>query len=55
MYTLFAGDSYYPRGGMNDRVGTFETLKEAVKYFEEGDFDWGHVTVGLEVIKTFYK
>lgn len=55
MYTLFAGDRYYPLGGLNDVRGTFDTLAEAIKAFESADYDWGHISVGLMVIKTFYK
>lgn len=29
MYFLFAGDTFYPAGGMDDLVGTFATLEEA--------------------------
>jgi hypothetical protein len=29
MYFLFAGETYYPRGGMSDLVGTFPTREAA--------------------------
>jgi len=29
VYLLFAGDDYFPAGGMGDFVGVFETLEEA--------------------------
>jgi hypothetical protein len=29
---------YYPSGGMNAHVGSFDTLEEAIKSFEK--FDW---------------
>ena len=29
MYFLFAGETYYPMGGMQDLVGTFPTLESA--------------------------
>ncbi len=28
-YLLFAGEDYYPSGGMQDYWGTFETIEEA--------------------------
>jgi len=40
-YMLFAGDHYYPSGGMNDFKGTFDTVLEAVMRI--GDNDWWHV------------
>lgn len=55
MYTLFAGDRYYPRGGLDDICGTYASLEEAIKAFESSDYDWGHVSVGLERVKTFYR
>lgn len=32
-YMLFGFDHYYPRGGMNDLIGTFESNEEANDYF----------------------
>lgn len=29
---LFAGENYYPRGGMNDFIDYFDTKKEAIKW-----------------------
>ena len=29
MYFLFAGEGFYPRGGVQDLVGTFPTLEAA--------------------------
>ena len=34
MYFLFAGDNYYPGGGMQDLVGMFHTLEQARAWFE---------------------
>lgn len=36
-YLLFAGDQYYPRGGMYDLRGDFDTLEEAVEVASRGD------------------
>ena len=41
-YLAFAGDQYYPSGGMKDFKGDFDTLKEAqvaAGYLDE----WQHV------------
>jgi len=45
MYYLFAGCTYYPCGGVNDFVGTFDTVLGAVKHMANTEgFDWWHVT-----------
>lgn len=31
-YLLFAGNNYYPSGGMNDLAGDFDTIEEAVAF-----------------------
>ena len=52
MYFLFAGDNYYPVGGMEDLVGTFPTIEAAREAAEAGEFirtdygrkyDWYHI------------
>jgi hypothetical protein len=35
-FVLFSGKGYYPRGGMNDLVGRYDTLEEAQKAFSSG-------------------
>jgi len=40
-FLLFAGDFYYPSGGMDDLRGAFETLDDA-KAAHHGH-DWAHV------------
>lgn len=34
-YWVFGFDQYYPRGGMNDFLGAFPTIKEAYQFIEE--------------------
>lgn len=34
-YLLFAGETYYPKGGMNDFQGDFDTILEAQKLFNK--------------------
>lgn len=52
-YLLFAGHDYEAMGGMNDFVGDFDSVQNAVDYFvteradSDGDhlspWDWGHI------------
>jgi hypothetical protein len=47
-YALFAGDNYYPCGGLRDLKGRFETLEDARVYvtthLSYGEFyDWWHI------------
>ena len=36
-FMLFAGDEYYPCGGMTDLVGEFESLDEILQKLNEGN------------------
>lgn len=40
-FVLFAGDTYYPGGGMSDCRGSFETMVEVVDNIPR--CDWWHV------------
>jgi hypothetical protein len=46
-YILFAGDRYYPAGGMKDCKGMFETMESAQSFaeglFQRASADWAHV------------
>jgi hypothetical protein len=49
-FILFAGDAYYPSGGMNDVKGSYDTLDEAFaeatrlcEYTETRVYDWAHI------------
>ena len=44
-YWLFGGDAYYPNGGMNDFVGSFDEIEQAEECVksEEYEFDWHHI------------
>lgn len=52
-FALFAGDDYYPAGGMDDLIGVFDTPSEAQARFAAGydplvygeniQADWGHI------------
>lgn len=46
-FALFAGANYYPAGGMDDLVGRFDTLQEALAAAQDenpedctGGYDW---------------
>jgi len=34
-YLAFYGEYYYPSGGMEDFIGDFDTIEEAIQYIEE--------------------
>ena len=49
-FALFAGAEYYPSGGMDDLVGRFDTLQEALVAAQDenpegctGGYDWFQV------------
>ena len=50
-FLVFAGNHYYPQGGTNDLVASFETLKEVEEFIYENSYrhpihgykyDWIH-------------
>lgn len=50
-FILFAGDNYYPGGGMSDMVTSFDDLQEAKRHWDQDQaqayeydrHDWGHI------------
>jgi hypothetical protein len=43
-FIVFAGESYYARGGWLDRsISSFDTLSEAVEHCRAVESDWWHV------------
>lgn len=42
-YWLFSGDFYYPRGGMEDFRGSFDTVLDAVMTAADERSDWWQV------------
>jgi hypothetical protein len=45
-FALFAGDYYYPEGGWDDLVATFNSRYEAEKHYEKHQKecgDWYHI------------
>ena len=41
-YVLFAGENYYPAGGMQDCKGCFNTIREAIEALS-GRADWMNI------------
>ncbi len=52
-YLLFAGDYYYPVGGMEDFIGDFSTIERAknkgVELIKNNKADWAHVYDALNM------
>lgn len=53
LYFLFAGETYYPAGGMEDLIGTFPTIDAALARVttDSGEyeyFDWWHIATVLD-------
>jgi hypothetical protein len=42
-FVVFAGDKYYPAGGWDDHVGSFDTEAEARLVLKNAPDDWGHI------------
>lgn len=50
-YALFAGDTYYPSGGMNDFIKFSDDIEELKKFADDPEdegsawprFDWAHI------------
>lgn len=59
-YLMFAMNQYYPSGGWNDLVGSFDTLEEVQAQWEEYHnnkvYDFAHVvdTHKCTIIGNFY-
>lgn len=39
-YLLFAGDNHYPDGGISDYRGDFNSVDDAIDYFQSGEIRW---------------
>jgi hypothetical protein len=42
-YLLFAGDEFYPEGGMDDFIGSYDTVAECQFYSTK--YDWAHIAI----------
>lgn len=50
---IIDGERYYPSGGVDDLVGSYETLEEAVTVAKATKCDWWHITdSSLEVVES---
>ena len=58
-YLLFAGNDYYPKGGVEDLQGQFETLEAAIAGHDQNKFEydggWANVLCldSLKLVKRF--
>ena len=56
-YLLFAGDDYYPAGGMDDFRGVFDSVQLAKEHQETNGWNWAHVAMldetGLRVVERY--
>lgn len=51
-YLLFAGDRYYPNGGVNDYRGEFISIDAAHEWLDknnECDFAWWHIALRVDM------
>lgn len=42
-YLVFGGDIYYASGGINDFIGSYDTLDAAIEAALKKDDDWYHI------------
>ncbi len=42
-YWLFAGDTYYPAGGMDDYENSFDNIEDAIGQVYHIKCDWWHI------------
>lgn len=47
-FLLFKGDDYYPQGGFDDFVGSYDTVDEAMDAHKPESCQWAHVADSLE-------
>ncbi len=47
-FMVFAGDSYYPEGGMADFLGDYETIEEAITAVTATVGDWSQIVDTLD-------
>jgi hypothetical protein len=43
IFFLFAGDQYYPSGGMNDFIDQFDNIDDAIGVGRSGKYDWYNI------------
>jgi hypothetical protein len=63
-YYAFYGDCYYPSGGMDDFVGDYDTIEEAIQAIEEAqknnreddvkwEWAWSHIWDSKDKTKVY--
>jgi len=43
MFFLFAGEHYYPSGGMHDFIDQFDNIDDAIGVGRSGKYDWYNI------------
>lgn len=43
MFMVFAGDFYYPSGGVDDLIGIYPDLDSAKRVIMNGHWEWWHI------------
>lgn len=43
MFHLFGGSHYYPCGGLDDYLGSYDVLDDAIEAARQTDNEWWHV------------
>ena len=54
-FLVFAGDYYYPSGGMNDFIGSFVSLKQAHAAFITQGYDWAQIVCKESVLEWWFR
>lgn len=53
MFYIFAGEDYYPCGGINDLIGSAASIDEAMEKLASGSYGWWHIVdSNLEVVRS---
>jgi len=53
MYFLFAGENFYPCGGMDDLKGSFASVEDALRYLADGgqsfeSYEWYQIATVVD-------
>jgi hypothetical protein len=51
MFLVFAGDTYYPKGGWEDYKGKAETMEDALLLIAQINCDWWQIVHGDYIVK----
>lgn len=55
-FYLFAGDTYYPEGGAEDFMKSFDCIEDAKNYFNPESYDWAHISnENMDILSKYEK